>query len=91
LIGIGPAAALAFAKGGSRVVICGRHKEAGQALATVLRALGAEAEFFPFSDPILPIREPPFRTIKSDMFGTLAHFQSFGRVHLTSNQEGNPT
>ena len=44
LIGIGRAAALAFAKGGSRVVTSGRHKEAGQALATVLHALGAEAD-----------------------------------------------
>src|ERR1700676_5008128 len=45
LTGIGRAAALAFAKGGSRVVISGRHEEVGQALATELRALGAEAEF----------------------------------------------
>src|SRR5246127_2842713 len=45
LTGIGRAAALAFAKGGSRVVISGRHEEAGEALATELRALGAEAEF----------------------------------------------
>src|SRR5438876_9044054 len=45
LTGIGRAAALAFAKRGSRVVISGRHEEAGQALATELRALGAEAEF----------------------------------------------
>src|ERR1700730_9660144 len=45
LTGIGRAAALAFAKGGSRVVVSGRHEEAGQALATELRALGAEAEF----------------------------------------------
>jgi NAD(P)-dependent dehydrogenase (short-subunit alcohol dehydrogenase family) len=45
LTGIGRAAALAFAKGGSRVVISGRHEEAGQALVTELRALGAEAEF----------------------------------------------
>ena len=49
LIGIGRAAALASAKGGSRVVISGRHKEAGQTLATVLHALGPEAEFLPFS------------------------------------------
>src|SRR5712692_7495912 len=47
LTGIGRAAALAFAKGGSRVVVSGRHEEAGQALATELRALGAEAEYFP--------------------------------------------
>jgi NAD(P)-dependent dehydrogenase (short-subunit alcohol dehydrogenase family) len=39
LTGIGRAAALAFAKGGSRVVISGRHKEAVQALATVLHTL----------------------------------------------------
>src|SRR6266478_5912219 len=45
LTGIGRAAALAFAKGGSRVVISGRHEEAGQALAMELRALGAEAEY----------------------------------------------
>src|SRR5438132_11288706 len=64
LIGIGRAAALAFAKGGSRVVISGRHEEAGQALATVLHALGAEAEFLPFTDPRLSIREPPFSDIQ---------------------------
>jgi NAD(P)-dependent dehydrogenase (short-subunit alcohol dehydrogenase family) len=45
LTGIGRAAALAFAKEGIRVVISGRHEEAGQALATELRTLGAEAEF----------------------------------------------
>ena len=45
LTGIGRAEALAFAREGNRVVISGRHEEAGQALATELRALGAEAEF----------------------------------------------
>jgi NAD(P)-dependent dehydrogenase (short-subunit alcohol dehydrogenase family) len=45
LTGIGRAAALAFAQQGDRVVVSGRHDEAGQALATELRALGAEAEF----------------------------------------------
>jgi NAD(P)-dependent dehydrogenase (short-subunit alcohol dehydrogenase family) len=45
LTGIGRAAALAFAKEGGRIVVSGRHEEAGQALATELRALGAEAEF----------------------------------------------
>ena len=45
LTGIGRAAALAFARDGNRVVISGRHEEAGQALAAELRALGAEAEF----------------------------------------------
>jgi NAD(P)-dependent dehydrogenase (short-subunit alcohol dehydrogenase family) len=45
LTGIGRATALAFAEQGSRIVVSGRHDEAGQALATELRALGAEAEF----------------------------------------------
>src|SRR6266853_2280989 len=45
LTGIGRAAALAFAAEGSRIVVSGRHEEAGQGLATELRALGAEAEF----------------------------------------------
>ena len=45
LTGIGRAAALAFAREGSRLVVSGWHEEAGQALAIELRALGAEAEF----------------------------------------------
>jgi NAD(P)-dependent dehydrogenase (short-subunit alcohol dehydrogenase family) len=45
LTGIGRAAALAFAKEGARLVVAGRHEEAGQELAKELRALGAEAEF----------------------------------------------
>ena len=45
LTGIGRAAALAFAKEGSRLVVSGRHEEVGQALAIELRALSAEAEF----------------------------------------------
>ena len=45
LTGIGRATALAFAREGARIVISGRRDEAGQALATELRALGAEAEY----------------------------------------------
>jgi NAD(P)-dependent dehydrogenase (short-subunit alcohol dehydrogenase family) len=45
LTGIGRATALAFAREGARIVVSGRHDDAGQALATELRALGAEAEF----------------------------------------------
>jgi NAD(P)-dependent dehydrogenase (short-subunit alcohol dehydrogenase family) len=45
LTGIGRATALAFAEEGSQIVISGRHDEEGQALATELRNLGAEAEF----------------------------------------------
>ncbi len=45
LTGIGRAAALAFAKAGNRVVVSGRKPDAGEALASELRALGSEAEF----------------------------------------------
>jgi NAD(P)-dependent dehydrogenase (short-subunit alcohol dehydrogenase family) len=45
LTGIGRATAIAFAKEGARLVVAGRHDDAGQQLATELRALGAEAEF----------------------------------------------
>jgi NAD(P)-dependent dehydrogenase (short-subunit alcohol dehydrogenase family) len=36
---------LAFAQEGSRVVVSGRHDDAGRKLANELRNLGAEAEF----------------------------------------------
>ena len=45
LSGIGRAAAVAFAKKGARVVVAGRHDEAGKALVKELRSLGSEAEF----------------------------------------------
>ena len=45
LSGIGRAAAVSFAKAGHRVAVSGRRQDAGQALASELRSLGAEAEF----------------------------------------------
>src|SRR6266852_1149153 len=45
LTGIGRATALAFAREGAHVVVCGRRDDAGNALATELRALGVEAEY----------------------------------------------
>jgi NAD(P)-dependent dehydrogenase (short-subunit alcohol dehydrogenase family) len=45
LSGIGRAAAIAFAKAGNRVVVSGRKADAGEALASELRAFGTEAEF----------------------------------------------
>jgi NAD(P)-dependent dehydrogenase (short-subunit alcohol dehydrogenase family) len=46
LTGIGRATALAFAREGAKIAVSGRRHDAGQALATELRANGAEAEFF---------------------------------------------
>jgi NAD(P)-dependent dehydrogenase (short-subunit alcohol dehydrogenase family) len=45
LTGIGLATARLFAAAGARVVISGRHDDAGQALAAELQAKGDEAEF----------------------------------------------
>jgi NAD(P)-dependent dehydrogenase (short-subunit alcohol dehydrogenase family) len=45
LTGIGRATAIAFARGGARLVVSGRHDDAGAALAAELRDIGAEAEF----------------------------------------------
>src|SRR6266700_783553 len=45
LTGIGRATAIAFAHEGADVVVCGRRDDAGNALATELRALGVEAEY----------------------------------------------
>lgn len=45
LTGIGRATAIAFAKEGARLVISGRHDEAGRSLADELRGLGADVEF----------------------------------------------
>jgi NAD(P)-dependent dehydrogenase (short-subunit alcohol dehydrogenase family) len=45
LTGIGRATALAYAKEKANIVVSGRHDEAGQALASQLRAMGAEAVF----------------------------------------------
>jgi NAD(P)-dependent dehydrogenase (short-subunit alcohol dehydrogenase family) len=45
LTGIGSAAAISFARAGNRIVVSGRKADAGQALASELRSIGAEAEF----------------------------------------------
>jgi NAD(P)-dependent dehydrogenase (short-subunit alcohol dehydrogenase family) len=45
LTGIGRASAVAFAKKGAKVVVAGRHDEAGKALVNELRSFGSEAEF----------------------------------------------
>lgn len=45
LTGIGRATAFAFARDGARLVVSGRHDEAGKTLAGELREIGTEAEF----------------------------------------------
>jgi NAD(P)-dependent dehydrogenase (short-subunit alcohol dehydrogenase family) len=45
LTGIGRATAVAFAEAGARLVVSGRHDDAGKALTDELRGLGAEAVF----------------------------------------------
>src|SRR5260221_5380910 len=45
LTGVGRATALAFAREGAHIVVCGRRDDVGIALATELRALGVEAEY----------------------------------------------
>jgi NAD(P)-dependent dehydrogenase (short-subunit alcohol dehydrogenase family) len=45
LTGIGRATALVFARERARLVVSGRHDDAGQALVEELRAVGTEAEF----------------------------------------------
>jgi NAD(P)-dependent dehydrogenase (short-subunit alcohol dehydrogenase family) len=45
LTGIGRAAAVAFAKKGAKVIVTGRHDEAGKALVRELRSFATEAEF----------------------------------------------
>jgi len=45
LTGIGRATAVAFAREGAHIVVCGRRDDAGNTLATELRALGVEAEY----------------------------------------------
>jgi NAD(P)-dependent dehydrogenase (short-subunit alcohol dehydrogenase family) len=46
LTGIGRATAIAFARGGARVVISGRRDEVGQKLVAELRKIGVEAEYW---------------------------------------------
>src|SRR5260370_36535056 len=43
--GIGRSTVSAFARGGAKIVVSGRHDKEGQKLVIELRSLGAEAEF----------------------------------------------
>ncbi|WP_158798787.1 glucose 1-dehydrogenase [Pedobacter sp. L105] len=78
LTGIGRAAAIAFAKEGSKIIVSGRKEQSGQELVTVLRDLGTEAEFIKAD-----IR---FESeIEALVQGTIARF---GRLDIAVNNAG---
>jgi NAD(P)-dependent dehydrogenase (short-subunit alcohol dehydrogenase family) len=78
LTGIGRATAFAFAKEGARIVVSGRRDEEGRALASDLRAIGAEVEFIRadvrFEDDVRNLID-----------GTIARF---GRLDVAVNNAG---
>ncbi len=78
LTGIGRATALAFAKEGARIVVAGRRDEEGRALASELRALGAEAEFVRTD-----VRHED--DVRDLVDGTVARF---GRLDMAVNNAG---
>lgn len=78
LTGIGRATALAFAREGARVVVSGRREDAGHALASELRALGAEVEFIRAD-----VRNED--DVRALVDGTVAHF---GRLDAAVNNAG---
>src|ERR1700692_972755 len=78
LTGIGRATALAFAREGARVVVSGRHEEAGHALASGLGALGAEVEFIKAD-----VRNED--DVRALVVGTVARF---GRLDAAVNNAG---
>jgi len=78
LTGIGRAAAFAFAKGGSRLIVSGRRPVAGEALVNELRSLGAEAEFFQADV-----------TNEADVRYVVEHtIDRFGRLDIAVNNAG---
>jgi NAD(P)-dependent dehydrogenase (short-subunit alcohol dehydrogenase family) len=78
LTGIGRATAIALAQEGARLVVSGRHEQAGQALAEELRSLGAEAEFV-----LTDVRQ-------DDAVGDLVDrtVARFGRLNVLVNNAG---
>jgi NAD(P)-dependent dehydrogenase (short-subunit alcohol dehydrogenase family) len=78
LTGIGRATALAFAHEGARIVVSGRNDEAGQALVTELRIVGAKAEFVRAD-----VRHE--NDVRDLVDKTVAHF---GRLDVAVNNAG---
>src|SRR3981189_425908 len=78
LTGIGRAAAVAFAKKGSKVVVAGGGEEAGKALVKELRSFSSEAEFINADVR----KEDDVRTLVDK---TVARF---GRLDVAGNNAG---
>src|SRR5271167_1188559 len=78
LTGIGRATAVAFAKKGAKVVVSGRHEDAGQALAEELRSFGSEAEFI-----LADVRKDD--DVRTLIDKTVARF---GRLDIAVNNAG---
>jgi NAD(P)-dependent dehydrogenase (short-subunit alcohol dehydrogenase family) len=78
LSGIGRATAAAFAREGAKVVISGRNAETGEAVATELRNLGAEAHFIRAD-----VRHED--DLRALVDGTVA---KFGRLDIAVNNAG---
>ena len=83
LTGIGRAAARAFAREGHRIVVAGRHEEAGQELATELRALGTEVEFMRAD-----VRHED--DVRNLVDRTVAHFGRLDAAVNNAGTEGQP-
>ena len=79
LTGIGRTTALAFARNGARLLVSGRHEEAGQALAAELRNAGASDAEFMRAD----VRK------EDEVRGLIDHAVArFGRLDVAVNNAG---
>ena len=83
LTGIGRATALAFARESAHLVVCGRRDDAGNALATELRALGVEAEYIRGD-----VRHED--EVRSLVDGTVKRFGHLDVAVNTAGTEGKP-
>jgi NAD(P)-dependent dehydrogenase (short-subunit alcohol dehydrogenase family) len=83
LTGIGRAAAFAFAREGYRVVVSGRHEDAGQSLAAELREFGGKTEFIRADVR----REDDVRSVVDQ---TIARFGRLDAAINSAGTEGKP-
>src|SRR4051812_5433209 len=84
LTGIGRATALAFARNRARVVVSGRHEDAGRALAAELCGAGAEAAEFIRAD----VRKED--EVRALIDGTVVRFSRLDIAVNNAGTEGAP-